>query len=89
MSLSSLLYNVQNLGSTVNVIKKMVGIKKGSSSPKVNTSNANDAIGELTLLFETLYNVLEKKGVFTQDEFKKEFDELDMSDGVKDGKLNR
>ncbi len=76
-----------NMGSTLNVLKSILTSNSGNQN--INQTNANQGVEELALLFETLYNLLVDKGIFTNDEFKKKFDELDMLDGVKDSKLKR
>jgi hypothetical protein len=46
-------------------------------------------IGELTLLNQTLLRLLLARGAFTKEHFQAVFRELDLMDGVKDGKLRR
>lgn len=47
-----------------------------------------DQIGHLTLINEALLRILEKKGVFARDEFRSLLVEVDLEDGVHDGKLS-
>ena len=49
-------------------------------------THTDSAVAGVSLLFQTLYAVLLEKGVFTHEEFTKKFDELDLRDGIKDGK---
>lgn len=79
------------IGSTLNVLKDILG--KSNSGQQQNYQQTNtpqqnsmQGIEELSLLFETLYEVLVQKGYFTNQEFQQKFDEIDMRDGVKDGK---
>ena len=46
-------------------------------------------IDHLTLINETLLRILEKKGVILRDEFRALLVEVDLEDGVHDGKLAR
>ena len=48
-----------------------------------------DQVAQLTLLNEALLRILEKKGVFARDEFRALLVEVDLEDGVHDGKLSR
>jgi hypothetical protein len=82
------MFTGSNLGSTLNTLQTIFGQKTTNSQP-ITTQQSGGAVSELALLFETMYNVLVSKGIFTNDEFKAKFDELDLQDGVKDGKLNR
>lgn len=78
-----------NMGSALNVIKTILtDSSKGQNTASTSSfqTRPNQGVEELALLFETLYNLLLEKGVFTGDEFVKKFDSLDMLDGVKDGK---
>jgi hypothetical protein len=45
-----------------------------------------DQVAHLTLLNEALMRILEKKGVFARDEFRSLLVEVDLEDGVHDGK---
>ena len=87
MNLRDLLYNATNLGSTLNTLKTIFGQKTSQSN--LNPQDTANAIQELSLLFETMYNLLLSKGVFTNEEFQKKFDELDLMDGSKDGKKTK
>jgi hypothetical protein len=49
--------------------------------------NLEDEIDHLTLINEALLRMLEKKGVFTRDEYRSLLVEVDLEDGVHDGKL--
>lgn len=51
--------------------------------------NLEDEIDHLTLINEALLRMLEKKGVFARDEFRSLLVEVDLEDGVHDGKLAR
>jgi hypothetical protein len=46
-----------------------------------------DQVAHLTLINEALLRMLEKKGVFARDEFRSLLVEIDLEDGVHDGKL--
>jgi len=46
-------------------------------------------IGELSLLNQTLLRLLLARGAFTKENFHAVFRELDLLDGVKDGKLSK
>ncbi|OHD27673.1 MAG: hypothetical protein A2086_15555 [Spirochaetes bacterium GWD1_27_9] len=74
-----------NLNSTLSTLKNIFSETTQNQS-SINQTNSAQAVEELALLFETMYNILTQKGVFTNEEFQKKFDEIDMSDGVKDGK---
>jgi len=90
MNLRDLLYNVTSMGSTLNTLKTIFGQKKQQGETQnLNQQDIIKAIQEFSLLFETMYNLLTSKGIFTDQEFQKKFDELDMLDGVKDRKLNK
>ncbi len=89
MNFRDLLYNVTDMGSTLNTLKTIFGQKNQQGTQNLNQQDVVKAIGELSLLFETMYNLLTSKGVFTNEEFQKKFDELDMLDGVKDGRINK
>ncbi|HOV15742.1 MAG TPA: hypothetical protein PK771_15745 [Spirochaetota bacterium] len=77
-----------NMGSTLNMLKNILTDTTKTQSSQ-NQIDPNQGIEELALLFETLYNLLVDKGLFTNDEFQKKFNELDMIDGVKDNKHKR
>ena len=49
--------------------------------------NLEDEIDHLTLINEALLRMLEKKGVLARDEFRALLVEVDLEDGVHDGKL--
>jgi hypothetical protein len=49
--------------------------------------NLEDEIDHLTLINEALLRLLEKKGVIVRDEFRSLLVEVDLEDGVHDGKL--
>ncbi|HOJ65257.1 MAG TPA: hypothetical protein PLE45_12645 [Spirochaetota bacterium] len=85
MNLRNLLYGSSNLGTILNTVKTMLGSKSPDGSTALNQQDAVKAISELSLLFETMYNLMVSKGIFTNEEFQKKFEELDMLDGVKDG----
>lgn len=51
--------------------------------------NLESFIGQIALIFRTLYDLGIEKGTFVKDDFKKKFDELDLIDGVKDGKIRQ
>ena len=74
-----------NLNSTLSTLKNIFSETTQNQS-SINQTNSAQAVEELALLFETMYNILTQKGVFTNEEFQKKFDEIDMSDGVKDSK---
>ena len=74
-----------NLNSTLSTLKNIFSETTQNQS-SINQTNSAQAVEELALLFETMYNILTQKGVFTNEEFQKKFDEIDMSDGVNDGK---
>jgi hypothetical protein len=46
-----------------------------------------DQVAHLTLINEAVLRILEKKGVFARDEFRSLLVEVDLEDGVHDGKL--
>lgn len=46
-----------------------------------------DQVAHLTLINEAVLRMLEKKGVFARDEFRSLLVEIDLEDGVHDGKL--
>jgi len=48
-----------------------------------------EEIDHLTLINEALLRILEKKGVIVRDEFRSLLVEVDLEDGVHDGKLAR
>lgn len=48
-----------------------------------------DQVGHLTLLNEALLRMLEKKNVIVRDEFRSLLVEVDLEDGVHDGKLSK
>lgn len=48
-----------------------------------------DQVGHLTLINEALLRMLEKKGVILRDEFRSLLVEVDLEDGVHDGKLTK
>lgn len=74
-----------SLGQSLNTLKSIFSdVTQNQSS--INRTNVGQAVEEMSLLFETLYNILVQKGIFTNDEFQKKFNELDMLDGVKDSK---
>jgi hypothetical protein len=47
-----------------------------------------DAFGYQTLILESILHKLDEKGVVSKQDIKESMDEIDMLDGVKDGKLN-
>jgi hypothetical protein len=48
-----------------------------------------DQLAHLTLINETLLRILEKKNVIVREEFRSLLVEVDLEDGVHDGKLNK
>ncbi len=89
MDLRTLLNSTGSIGNAMNSFKSLLeqNIPSGTTRPQTSPApNTNDAFAEMSLLFETLFNVLLDKGVITQDEFQRKFDQLDMLDGTKDGK---
>lgn len=51
--------------------------------------NLEEEIDHLTLINEALLRMLEKKGVILRDEFRALLVEVDLEDGVHDGKLSK
>ena len=90
MDLKSLISNMGSMsgGGVLNTLKGFLN-SNTQDRQGINQQNSPDAIAELTLLVEVLYNLLLSKGIITSDEFKAKFEELDMQDGVKDGKLRK
>jgi hypothetical protein len=52
-------------------------------------ADLEDQVAHLALINEALLRILEKKEVFARDEFRSLLVEVDLEDGVHDGKLNR
>jgi len=44
---------------------------------------------QLALLFRSLYESCLKKELFSKEEFRKIFDQIDLSDGTKDGRISK
>lgn len=55
---------------------------------KVRIDSLEDDLGYLTLVLSGLLSTLDEKGVLKREDVKKELSELDVIDGVSDGKIN-
>lgn len=87
MDLQSILNKVvssANLGGTFNTLQSILNQAKRGTT--VNTQNSPKAIEELTLLVSALYELLVQKGLIQSEELQRKLEEIDMRDGVKDGK---
>jgi hypothetical protein len=73
--------DINNLQRSNQVMRSKV-IKDGA-----RIRNLEDEIDHLTLINEALLRMLEKKGIFARDEFRSLLVEVDLEDGVHDGKL--
>ena len=90
----SLFDNVMKMGKMTDlgsVAQKVAGLA-GDALPQSGGAGAakiaelETQTAKLALTVRTLYEVCSQKGVFTDDEFNAKFKELDLMDGVEDGK---
>ncbi|MEK6796346.1 MAG: hypothetical protein AABZ39_16315 [Spirochaetota bacterium] len=92
MNIQTLLSQTGNLGGALNTIMGVLGQARSAMSPSaaaqpITQENSARAIEELTLIVVTLTNLLFAKGIITSEEFNTKFNELDLKDGIKDGKM--
>ena len=57
-----------------------------SSGGSVDAARLEQALGELALATKTLRRVMSEKGVCTNEEFAKRLREIDLEDGIADGR---
>ena len=76
--------NMKDLGDVANKLQALTGAPKSGDSGKAAELDKQTA--ELALYVRTLVEILQSKGGFTEDEFKAKFKELDLEDGVEDGR---
>lgn len=99
MSLLNNIMKLSNLKDVQDVAQKLQAIAAGGQlqggthtagvapgaggAPAVNLETE---LAKLALYVRTIYEVCKQKGIFTDDEFNTKFKELDLLDGVEDGK---
>ena len=88
MNLSSLLSTLGGGSVNLNTLKNILTSSQ-QTRQTMDPQTSVESVALLTLLFETLYNLLLSKGAITSEEFTAKFNELDLQDGVKDGKLRK
>ncbi len=79
--------NMKDIGDVAQKIQVLAGGPQaagGADQGKVAELEKQNA--ELALYVRTLFEVCKAKGVFTDDEFNAKFKELDLLDGVEDGR---
>ena len=76
-------------GGSLNNLKNLLMAQTNQAAGQSGQSSGSvtdSALAEMSLLFHALYGALLDKGVITQADFQKKFDELDMMDGIKNGR---
>ena len=76
--------NLKNSTSQMRYLENRIRRKVADDAARVR--ELEDQVAPLTLINEALFRILEKKGVFARDEFRSLLVEVDLEDGVHDGK---
>jgi hypothetical protein len=77
--------NLKNSRSQMRYTENRIRRKVADDAARI--VELEDQVAHLTLISEALLRMLEKKGTFARDEFRALLVEVDLEDGVHDGKL--
>jgi hypothetical protein len=77
--------NLKNSASQMRYTENRIRRKVVDDAARIQ--ELEDQVAHLTLINEAILRILEKKAVFARDEFRALLVEVDLEDGVHDGKL--